>query len=1079
MARGYLRKIAAWKRVTRIKPNKQALVLYNGLSGRAWRDAEEIDLTMLDQDDGVDRFVAWITEKYLDKEVVKVGKYMSDFFKNYKKGPNQEIREYNMEFDRHVNKLKEVGCVLPGPCLAWWYLDKLRLDNSSELNLLSSVGNVYELNKLQDAAVIQDRMNRRLWEGGKRFDHGNRKPQQALMADHDDDEQDDFDPEADYNLDHEDALPDEDDQEAHEAYYVAFQNAKAKYNNVLKARGTHPNASKEERLKLAKARSYCSACHRKGHWHKDPECPKNEGKATNGDGGPHTTHVVYYAEDGPLEMIADCACSRTLAGVEWLRNYIRLAKEKNVPYMVIEQDENFKFGGPKLYNSDRAVICWLCIRGKWFALKVSAVKTKVPLLVSRPALAELGMTYKMDTNEADFATLGLRGIALGFTASGHPKMDALDFDHDVGQAVWPDRWDWSVAEVYIPTKVGDREIGPMVREAYMVRAADQTESRVFEKLFYDKVDEATRELMTREELPHEHFLNWWRSHDTHRDFWVESEDYMDRIHVVPRRYMFDPASWNTSNENLKKKLIGCLHEIRESTCISCTSTCIPMTFNHNWKSTKPEHVNYMWIGRSRFKRRTTTSKSIRNVGALDPSHAKCHGEDTMEDEQGRDRGRAAGDEGPLQEGVDPAGVESHADRGERSSRHWEAQVAGHVGHEVGRPGSQMPSGGDPAPTRQLHKRNFDEASAGQRPAESGRGGELRALQGVHLQGGPGGLPEVGDGRGRGEQESQHGPGTSCQVGTGKGFGRGFIVGLCGSGGGGSDTSTGEGFNGGSAIYTHEEGEGDGPGEGREQGLADQQDPANRGCDGAGLVRGGQDHGRGDSRSGGTCGADEESQGGREEEGGRCEEDPSIAGRSKTSQKKREYWKRVEMLKMAWKKRKAELGEQSENEDMDLEADGRQEVFYVDVDEYEETKEDKYPKVNLKYPEDYELVRRLPHRRVKKCTKKRVQSMAKKVLTCLMTQVAAMAVPVADELKETFVDPVRDAYYAATGYRHTERPALLEPFAGSAHMTIEFAKKGYNVLEPRDILYGHNLFDRSQQESVLYMTSRPSNHVYFG
>lgn len=106
-------------------------------------------------------------------------------------------------------------------------------------------------------------------------------------------------------------------------------------------------------------------------------------------------------------------------------------------------------------------------------------------------------------------------------------------------------------------------------------------------------------------------------------------------------------------------------------------------------------------------------------------------------------------------------------------------------------------------------------------------------------------------------------------------------------------------------------------------------------------------------------------------------------------------------------------------------------------------------------------------------------MAKKVLTCLMTQVAAMAVPVADELKETFVDPVRDAYYAATGYRHTERPALLEPFAGSAHMTIEFAKKGYNVLEPRDILYGHNLFDRSQQESVLYMTSRPSNHVYFG
>ena len=462
-ARGYLRKIAAWKRVTRIKPDKQALVLYNGLSGRAWRDAEEIDVMDLDRDDGVDWFVAWITEKYLDKEVVKVGKYMSDFFKNYKKGHQQEIHEYNMEFDRHVSKLKEVGCVLPGPCLAWWYLDKLRLDNSSELNLLASVGNVYELSKLQDAAVIQDRMNRRLWENGKRFE---RKPQQALLAGHDDEDPEELDMEPDYNADEGDVTPDEEDQEAHEAY-VAFQNAKAKYNNVLKARGTNPHANQEERLKLAKARSYCSACHRKGHWHKDPECPKNKGK-TAGE-APHTTHVVYYAGDETLEMIADCACSRTLAGTEWLRNYIHLAKEKKVPYMVIEQDENFKFGGPKLYHSTQAVVCWLCIRGRWFALKVSAVKTRVPLLVSRPALAALGMTYRMDTNEADFAALGLHGIKLGFTTSGHPKMEALDFTGVGGDNHWPDRVDWSVTEVFVPAQAGIQEQGPQNREVYMVR----------------------------------------------------------------------------------------------------------------------------------------------------------------------------------------------------------------------------------------------------------------------------------------------------------------------------------------------------------------------------------------------------------------------------------------------------------------------------------------------------------------------------------------------------------------------------------------------------------------------------------
>lgn len=107
-----------------------------------------------------------------------------------------------------------------------------------------------------------------------------------------------------------------------------------------------------------------------------------------------------------------------------------------------------------------------------------------------------------------------------------------------------------------------------------------------------------------------------------------------------------------------------------------------------------------------------------------------------------------------------------------------------------------------------------------------------------------------------------------------------------------------------------------------------------------------------------------------------------------------------MLKAARKKRQAELGEQSDDQE-EGEDDRRphgdhHEVFYVDVDEFEDT-EDKYPKVNLKYPVDYEYVKRLPHRRVKRTTKKRAQSMAKKVMTCLLTQLVAMSVPVANEL----------------------------------------------------------------------------------
>lgn len=49
-------------------------MLYNHLSGKAWRDAEELELSQLDREDGIDYFKKWIEHKYLEKEVVKVAR---------------------------------------------------------------------------------------------------------------------------------------------------------------------------------------------------------------------------------------------------------------------------------------------------------------------------------------------------------------------------------------------------------------------------------------------------------------------------------------------------------------------------------------------------------------------------------------------------------------------------------------------------------------------------------------------------------------------------------------------------------------------------------------------------------------------------------------------------------------------------------------------------------------------------------------------------------------------------------------------------------------------------------------------
>lgn len=142
---------------------------------------------------------------------------------------------------------------------------------------------------------------------------------------------------------------------------------------------------------------------------------------------------------------------------------------------------------------------------------------------------------------------------------------------------------------------------------------------------------------------------------------------------------------------------------------------------------------------------------------------------------------------------------------------------------------------------------------------------------------------------------------------------------------------------------------------------------------------------------------------------------------------------------------------------------------IELDEYETDKETGYPKVKLYYPNDYEDVKNLPSHKLRRSRKKRVKGLVQRVLVCLSTTLVALATPVVAELGEAVAEPARDFCRALLGPNTVqgkpEEIALLELFAGSAKLTAEFAHQGHNVLEPRDILLGHDLFDPLQQESV--------------
>lgn len=280
-ARSYLRKVKAWLKCTKLPDKERALALYTHLSGKAWVCAEELDVDLLGTPGGVEYYLDWVRVRFMEMEVNKVSNVMSELFRRCKKKGDQTVRDFNVEFERLLLHLAELDCELPPLVKAWLYLDRLRLHEAEELAILASVGNKYDLKMLQQAAIIQDRSARKVgswddsrgkgsggrWHGRQTVHFTEAGYDGAEMSDEDDVE---VKEESDSEL-----VTEEVAMTYHDAY-MAYQDAKSRYREAVKGRGVDRDELKrrsEERLKAAKLRSYCGACKRKGHWHKDPECP--------------------------------------------------------------------------------------------------------------------------------------------------------------------------------------------------------------------------------------------------------------------------------------------------------------------------------------------------------------------------------------------------------------------------------------------------------------------------------------------------------------------------------------------------------------------------------------------------------------------------------------------------------------------------------------------------------------------------------------------------------------------------------------------------------------------------------------
>ena len=515
---------------------------------------------------------------------------------------------------------------------------------------------------------------------------------------------------------------------------------------------------------------------------------------------------------------------------------------------------------------------------------------------------------------------------------------------------------------------------------------------------------------------------------------------MDRIHVTPRKEFFDPQHWKTQDFALKSQLLLRLDEMRHTTCISCTHIAPPLKFQHEWKITEPVHGRMLWIGRSRFKRSSSPSRFDQFGALCDPPTDVTR---SMEDAPCRAVG------GPIEE--QGAGNLTHLTVPELRSVFME--MRGPQGKQgLGLSKHTLASG--------CGKRIADEDAPGESGDYGRVCGHVRAVQELPVQGGAGGLPGMGDQRVEGHGGVQPRPRSSGSLGGSYEVDTVQTRRLRESGPLGTDTTAKsvaatkgsstcpelrariDRDEGGSQVTSREV-----------QCFQEPEAEAGTGERGGVLPGdvcwGGED----DVHRGRDCGVGEEAS---TAEG--CQED---RGGGRGNVKRRVYWCKVnEAVKKKEEKRKKKIAEAEEKEETAQDSGEEwksEEVYKAEEDPAEEKR---MPRVKLVYGDDFEDVRRLPRRPMKRAAKKRVQGLVKRTLSALMVTLSAFASAMAERTK----DAIGAVLIGEETYAN--RADLLELFAGSARLTEEFAAQGYNVLEPRDIRYGHDLFRLDQQNAVI-------------
>ena len=399
-----------WMVVTDIGKNKRGAALALSVEGKASEIALNLDRTQLNCETGVDYLLKEL-DKIFEKDKTDKTYETYEAFDKYKKNDEISMIDYINNFEQNYNKCKKFSIELPDAVLAYKILDGANLtDTERKLALTACTELKYDLMKTSLRRIFASQC-----ESASTGSEVTVKTEEVNINDNN---------------------------------YRSY-NSRRGYSYRGRGRGRRGGSARDERVPREQNKtpstemnpsfngivSRCSHCDSKYHWYRDcPHKAKEVNMSENtADKESEEVNVVLMTNEIPHEVyvaearnfaIIDTACSRTVCGSEWLKEYLECLSAKQFDEVEINDSKvPFKFGDGKTVFSYETVKLPAKIGSRKITIETEVVPCKIPLLLSKDSLKRAHTVIDI---KGDSVMMFGEPIEVSFTSCGHYCISILD-----------------------------------------------------------------------------------------------------------------------------------------------------------------------------------------------------------------------------------------------------------------------------------------------------------------------------------------------------------------------------------------------------------------------------------------------------------------------------------------------------------------------------------------------------------------------------------------------------------------------------------------------------------------------------